>query len=220
MVLPLGLPAIGKGLAAAAPHVLGLIGGMLPFLLNKSKTPEEVEEILRPEIKEAVDRLVGSGVPREAAGEMVMQQMESRARELGAPEPMLGMIPSLILSAIGGIGGYAAGGRLAAKYGAKAAAGAGAGAAKTAASTTPDLPRIGYDPASPQPRRPSAPTPTPSAAAVDAPFPRATPDPARRELIVWDPPTPAPGPDIDAPFPEPPSALDRRNRVRNRYPEP
>lgn len=101
--------------AKAAPWVLGVVGSMLPVIVDAfrtGKSPEEAAKIVEPKRQEIIDRLVGTGMNRAAAEVMADESIKGELEKAKLPEPM-----NPWLSAALSIGGLAAGAYGGAKLG-------------------------------------------------------------------------------------------------------
>lgn len=124
------------------PLAASVVGSVLPGMISAiagAKTPEQARAALAPKFDAAVAELIGRGMRRDEAEKQTEEAMKGEI----AAKMQEGALPAwaeALMSVAGGIGGWAAGAKLAAKGASKALAGATKEAAAKAAPTATAAP--------------------------------------------------------------------------------
>lgn len=120
------------------PLAASVVGSVLPGMISAiagAKTPEQARAALAPKFDAAVAELIGRGMRRDEAEKQTEEAMKGEI----AAKMQEGALPAwaeALMSVAGGIGGWAAGAKLAGKKLAKAATSEGAEAATKAVPTS------------------------------------------------------------------------------------
>lgn len=119
------------------PLALSIAGGVLPGVISAiagSKTPEQARKAVKPQWDAMVAQLIGRGMPRAAAEAQAEEAIQGAVAEKMQEGALPGWAEAL-LGVAGGVGGWMAGAKLAAKKGAQALS-----KAATPAKDVPKLP--------------------------------------------------------------------------------